>query len=49
MCRIATQQQRPMTAGTIPKNNFNFLIDFNIIYDIFNIIKVNKRGELNWR
>jgi len=29
-----------MTASNISKNNFYFLIDFNIIYDIFNIIKV---------
>ena len=44
-----TQQQRPMTANAIPKNYFYFPIDFNIIYDILNIIKVNKKGELIWK
>ena len=44
-----TQQQRPITANASSKNNFYFLIDFNIIYDILNIIKVNKKGELIWK
>ena len=38
-----------MTATTIPKIYFNFPIDFNFIYDILNIVKVNRKGELIWR
>ena len=49
MCRKATQPQRLMTAATISKNYSYFSIDFNFIYDILNIIKVNKKGELIWR
>lgn len=30
-------------------SNIYFSIDFNFIYDILNIIKSNKKGELNWR
>ena len=46
MCGKVTQQQRPITATTIPKNYFYFSIDFNFIYAILNIVKVNKKGEL---
>ena len=45
----AARQQRPMAATTIPKNYSHFSIDFNFIYIILNIIKVNKEGELIWR
>lgn len=45
----AERHQRPMAATTIPKNYSHFSIDFNFIYIILNIIKVNKKGELIWR
>ena len=35
--------------SSIPKNNLCFLIDFNFIYVILNIIKANEKGELIWR
>ena len=38
-----------MTVATISIIYFYFLIDFNFIYSILNIIKVNQKGELNWR
>lgn len=49
MWHKVTQQQRPMTASTIPEIYFNFPIDFNFIYDILNIVKIDRKGELNWR
>lgn len=49
MCGKVTKQCIKMTADTIPKNYLWFSIDFNFIYVILNIIKVNRKGEFNWR
>ena len=49
MCHKVTQWQNQMTATIIPKIHFEFSIDFNNVYVILNIVKANKKGELNWR
>ena len=47
-CLVLYKSAKTMSVAIILKNYFRFLIDFNFIYGIFNIIKSIEKGELIW-